>query len=531
MDVDSKSLICGIRPAVLKSLLRKEWFDTPMAMKLFALSEPQITETLAALERDGWIAFKGADSNVDQWVPAEKGMRLTATRLLKRIPHSEGRKILEALIDEARAINADDKASRRVKSIRVFGSVLTGQETGTVGDVDVVVDVGRRELPKPILAAIERAENADKPRSLSFVESLCWLSRRVDRRLAAVSRYLSFHPESDLSAKRSPFRQVYAFDVKRERETKPDPAIKVLESTDETSSIAETASHRAPRSPRPWPSLPPKSVFVEIGMDEALLAQHLWMNGVDLKGIAAQVHASIPSVRGYLSSRAFRGNSVEPRKSVSLRSMLLDVLPGSREYTVRVFASMPPSDEVLIDLELETLRGRTVGSLRRVGREFQIFKCKPELVPTLEQLDAAAYAWSQHIEGKLHGLGAQVSAHCYPDAICTEPCQSSVMKLSALAECLRDLLDRLWTEPRHHYDRRERRVAMALSEKPTLTFDVGLNRRQSRAIRGKSAAPAIEALRNMNQHFRRSIAAEHWLVYFRGDVLVRARELKNAAPS
>jgi hypothetical protein len=103
-----------------------------------------------------------------------------------------------------------------------------------------------------------------------------------------------------------------------------------------------------------------------------------------------------------------------------------------------------------------------------------------------------------------------------------------MMKLDTVATRLRDLLDQFWKEPRGRFDRWARRVAVTLSEKPTLTFDVGSNQIRSRLLRGKAAAPAVEAVRTLNRHFLRSVAGEHWLVYFRGDVLVRGHESKEA---
>jgi hypothetical protein len=43
MDVDPKKEICGINPALLKGLFRKDQFDTPTAMRALRLAEPEIT--------------------------------------------------------------------------------------------------------------------------------------------------------------------------------------------------------------------------------------------------------------------------------------------------------------------------------------------------------------------------------------------------------------------------------------------------------------------------------------------------------
>jgi hypothetical protein len=94
MKVDAVKLISGIKPAVLKGLLRKDRFDTPTAMNWLGQDEPKVTTTLKGLQKSGWIEFEGTSESVDYWRPGNKGQRLTATRLLKRISAAEGRQIL-----------------------------------------------------------------------------------------------------------------------------------------------------------------------------------------------------------------------------------------------------------------------------------------------------------------------------------------------------------------------------------------------------------------------------------------------------
>jgi hypothetical protein len=73
--------------------------------------------------------FEGTHESIDYWSAGKKGQRLTATALTKRIPAAEGPQVLGRLIDEARAINAEPARSRRIESILLFGSLLTGPRT------------------------------------------------------------------------------------------------------------------------------------------------------------------------------------------------------------------------------------------------------------------------------------------------------------------------------------------------------------------------------------------------------------------
>jgi hypothetical protein len=54
MRINQNQAICGLRPSVLKALLRRDTFDTPTTMKLLSLDEPNATSTLVELADEGW---------------------------------------------------------------------------------------------------------------------------------------------------------------------------------------------------------------------------------------------------------------------------------------------------------------------------------------------------------------------------------------------------------------------------------------------------------------------------------------------
>jgi hypothetical protein len=76
--------------------------------------------------------------------------------------------------------------------------LLTGSRDGSIGDIDVVVEIGRRDLAETARKVLEKAEKQSKPAGLNLSDSLHWPEILVRRRLAKVSRYLSVHPSSDL---------------------------------------------------------------------------------------------------------------------------------------------------------------------------------------------------------------------------------------------------------------------------------------------------------------------------------------------
>src|SRR3990167_6431446 len=113
--------------------------------------------------QDGWIAYAGCEGHIDFWRTVEKAHRLGATRLIKRFPIIEGRRIARKIVEEARLINSDPSSSCRITEVILFGSVLTGDENGDAGDIDLVVETGRRSLGKEEMRRITDAEEAAMP--------------------------------------------------------------------------------------------------------------------------------------------------------------------------------------------------------------------------------------------------------------------------------------------------------------------------------------------------------------------------------
>jgi len=216
MNVDRDEPICGVRPASLKHLLRNSSFTTLQAMRLFGLNEPEISRTMLLLSAEGWIEYVATEAFIDHWRTTPQGLRLTATRLMKRFPIEEGRQVVEQVIEKARAINAIPDISHRITEIILFGSVLTGIEGEDVGDVDLVVAIAPRQLPKQEMARIKALEDDATPRGLNFLVRLGWSRCELMRQLKGVSSRISFHSDSDLSATGAPFATVFRYDIKSE---------------------------------------------------------------------------------------------------------------------------------------------------------------------------------------------------------------------------------------------------------------------------------------------------------------------------
>jgi hypothetical protein len=97
MHIDRDSLICGLKPAELKQLLRGDHFSTIEAMKVWAMNEPAVSRTLRELAAEGWIVFNGVCRHAESWKTTEMGRRLAVTRLIKRFSVAEGKATLDKL--------------------------------------------------------------------------------------------------------------------------------------------------------------------------------------------------------------------------------------------------------------------------------------------------------------------------------------------------------------------------------------------------------------------------------------------------
>jgi predicted nucleotidyltransferase len=266
MRVAADGLICGVSAVTLRGLLRREQFSTVDAMKAFLLAEPQVTDLMAAFENDGWIAYTGRSNGEDWWIVAAQGHRLTATKIVKRIPEALGWQLVTRLVDQARIVNAEPSRSQRISAIYLFGSLLTGSEDGTVGDVDVVVNTTRRAVPKEQFEKLRLAEIGDRRVG---VGGWSFGPNAVKKALLKVSRSISIHDEADLQLPGVRYRQIYAFDAKQEREVPFDPEEQVHPEPFTEEDLVPTARReRFPgREFRPWPKAPSRTAKCQMDQE------------------------------------------------------------------------------------------------------------------------------------------------------------------------------------------------------------------------------------------------------------------------
>ena len=208
MKIDHKAPIAGLRPAVLKRIFSREAFTAATFAKTTGVAPGDGPAKLQELADLGWVRQDGPI----WWVTTDLGARLAATLLIPPISVKRARELLEKAVAAAEAVNADGTHFHIVQRLVLFGSLLDAPADGEVGDVDLAVELGRREPDPDKNRPLLEAELAGAPSSYSGLKWYLWPAERVHRRLR-VGRSLSLHPMGDLVAIGAVGRQVYEWDA------------------------------------------------------------------------------------------------------------------------------------------------------------------------------------------------------------------------------------------------------------------------------------------------------------------------------
>jgi hypothetical protein len=190
MYVDPKSLIAGVRPAVLKRLFQRDDFSIHMFMTATKLQRTEASAKLAELHSLGWID-PDPKSNGVWWIPTNRGAQLGAASLLPPISVQKARGVVRQVVEAADAVNADPTFFYAVERLALFGSLVAATIDGTVGDVDIAYGLVPREGAVPSVDDPYRPHGYTKP-------AYFWPGERVLRRLKA--RQVSFHRVEELEA-------------------------------------------------------------------------------------------------------------------------------------------------------------------------------------------------------------------------------------------------------------------------------------------------------------------------------------------
>jgi len=206
LNIDPKTPIAGVRPAVLKRVFRRGEFHVETFAKEAGVPLSEAPAKLRALARLGWVERN--PKSAQWWRITAMGARLAGSTLLPPISVVRGRDLTQQVIDAAEAVNQDPSFTHLVSRLVLFGSLLTAPVDGKIGDVDIAFELVRRELDDDRDDALRTAELSFAPPG--FWPYYFWAEQRVVRKLR--KRSVSLHTIDDFDAIKASGFTIYSWD-------------------------------------------------------------------------------------------------------------------------------------------------------------------------------------------------------------------------------------------------------------------------------------------------------------------------------
>jgi hypothetical protein len=309
----------------------------------------------------------------------------------------------------------------------------------------------------------------------------------------------------------------------REREAPADRTMKVAEAVGSRESPTFHLNAHPERKSRSWPADPTREVSIHIGQDDALLAQHLFMNGVKLSAIAERLRLTPEVVQAYLSSRRHIVIPGDWDVSTSLKSRILGSLPQSRDYTVHVEVRLETGQKLVVDVKVESSGGRIDGKLRRVGRASRINGSLACFAPVLEILDQTATDWFDDIRSMVRGLGIEVAIQCDPTESRREVAHGAVLDLRPLRSPMLELLEQLLKSGCDEMEAWSERLMVKLGAEPVIIYSEQPNVSNPRVVRGTAGQSVYEKAAAIYSSNPAAVEEESWSVFVTGRDLFHER--------
>ena len=98
--------------------------------------------------------------------------------------------LIAALVERAKAIDADPQYLYGISRLAVFGSYLTGKEK--LGDIDIAVELGPKERHPPTHWKLAELQRQESPRG-GMLEMLDWPESKVRKALRGGHTAFSLH--------------------------------------------------------------------------------------------------------------------------------------------------------------------------------------------------------------------------------------------------------------------------------------------------------------------------------------------------
>lgn len=359
-STDPQTRPFDLNPKDLRTLLSgRKSFSTSYAMRILRLREPDATVKLIEMTRSGWIEYDGESKRIDWWKAARLGINFSMKKMLKRVTVAQGMKIVENAVAAARAFNDEDRATA-ITRISLFGSLVRGgDESGTIGDVDLqVVYENRRSLCDDELNRRIAADKVGAPRGWTYLhEPEEWGRRRGLRAIRAVSTRISASTWDNIGGMGCEHRVVYAYDSTTGREIPFDPATVPADASKQQAFNVVAVVGPLPPVPvaRAMPAFP-RHATGHARVD-AESAEYGWTRGMSIAAIGKWLGKHPDEVKAVLAARGM--DLPDPRDVVLCPSPL---------ETLDRFMSAYPGHHFEVRMMRGSQGGMTLVSTRHGGR-------------------------------------------------------------------------------------------------------------------------------------------------------------------
>ncbi|RYY18165.1 MAG: hypothetical protein EON55_00200 [Alphaproteobacteria bacterium] len=191
-----------------------------------------------------------------------------------------------------------------------------------------------------------------------------------------------------------------------------------------------------------------------------LLAQHLWMKGVDPAGIATRLGLPVRMIIAYLAGRDDTRIFDPPQFDARLEWMVDQAFARASPYGVVIEVDKRHRGDVTIRCEIVDERSfERLACIRRFAASDAWISGRCDLVSLLEPVAETAWAWWDRVRERLVGLDFHTLAVRLPSYPRAEAMGRRRPDLRPLATLLNDLLDRI-SPRRSGTGRRDERIEL-----------------------------------------------------------------------
>jgi hypothetical protein len=210
--IDPKSTIGGLPALQLRDFFRRyDFWTLEMMAQRLELTAPQAMRITEELLAQGLIEPGPPEATVTCWQVTPAGNTLALAKATPPVRRDRAEQHLGAFLERVHRLEADSPYAYRVRTVRLFGSMLT--DAPYVGDIDLAVKLGPRYADPKVQAQAEDERRRlawDVGRQFSnVVQEVGWPEIELWRALKARSRVLSLHRVTDDFLLQIPSKGIY----------------------------------------------------------------------------------------------------------------------------------------------------------------------------------------------------------------------------------------------------------------------------------------------------------------------------------